>query len=307
MASILLPTFEWTDSCETLAQQVEAEDELLVIVDDETTPAAESVKGREDIELIVAGDPDGCSGKSNAIAAGLEAATQDRIILTDADVRRNDQWLNRVKQGVADHGAVTGGVLFSHSGGSGRVFGWLIEPLQAIFMLVLMLSGGLWGGAAGFHRQHIDDMAALKRELRQTVTDDLLIGEHLTISPKADFGLATTIPIHASVQEFWDRWIRYTLTFRYAENASLAVVFFLGILQAVALVFIPIITIAISVIAGLLVYRAFGSFRWTMVFMPITFLVNLLFASYAVTQSTFRWGGRTYRWTEKLSVDVIEQ
>lgn len=305
MASIVLPTFEWTTSCESLYEQVGADDELLVVVDDETAPAVQPVRQRN-ATLVIAGEPAGCSGKSNAVAAGLEAASQDEVILTDSDVPRDEDWLETVKQGIDEHGAVTGGVLFAHTGGSGRFLGWLIEPIIAVFSIILMLSGGLWGGAAGFHRQHIDDMETLQAQLKQTVTDDLLVGEHLTTSVKAEFALTAVIPIEASVSRFWDRWIRYALSFRYGDDASLGVAFLFGAAQAAGLIFLPMPTLLGSLALGGVVYWLFGTARPTMLLTPITFVVNVLLTGYAATRSKFDWGGRRYRWEGKLDVEIVD-
>lgn len=306
MASIILPTFEWTKSCESLYEQVETDDELLVIVDSDSAPAVQPVRQRPNATLVTAGDPSGCSGKSNAVAAGLETASQDEIVLTDSDVPRDDDWLKTLKQGIEDHGAVTGGVLFSHTGGRGRFLGWLIEPIFAVFSIILMLSGGLWGGAAGFHRRHIDDMETLQAHLRQTVTDDLLIGEHLTTSVKAEFDLTAVIPIEVSVSRFWDRWIRYALSFRYGDDASLGVGFLFGAIQAAGLIFFPLPTLLGSLALGGVVYRLFGTARPTMLLTPITFIINALLTGYAATKSEFDWGGRRYQWTGKFEVEVVE-
>ncbi|ADD07667.1 putative glycosyltransferase, family 21 (plasmid) [Natrialba magadii ATCC 43099] len=89
MASIILPTFEWTRSCAQLARQLEPEDELLVVCDHEDDPVA-SAELPENAELLVAGEPEGCSGKANAVALALEHASQDRIVLTDDDVDRTN-------------------------------------------------------------------------------------------------------------------------------------------------------------------------------------------------------------------------
>ena len=306
MASIILPTFKWTASCQSLYEQLEPDDELLVVVDTESAPAAGPVRERPDATLVFAGEPTGSSGKSNAVAAGLEAASQDELLLTDSDVPRGGGWLSRLKSGVNEHGAVTGGVLFAHTGGAGRFPGWLIEPLQAVFMIILMLSGGLWGGAAGFHRRHIDDMDALVEDLRRTVTDDLLIGEHLTTSVEADFALTAVIPIEAGVERFRDRWVRYALSFRYGDDASLGVAFLFGAIQAAALVLIPLPTILFSLLLGGVVYWLFDTARPTFLLTPITFVVNIVFTGYAATRSEFVWGDRQYRWRDKFDVEVID-
>lgn len=307
MASIVLPTYEWTESCEALHEQVTDADELLVAVDTETAPAASAVADRTQATLVVAGEPDGCSGKCNAVAAAIEASSDDVLILTDDDVPRDDDWLARVKRGVEEHGAVTGAPLYVHQGGSGRVLGWLDEPAQAFGSLLLLLGNGVWGGAAGFHRDHIDDMETLVRDLRRTVTDDLLIGEHLTTDRKADFSLATTIPVTTSASGFLDRMVRYRTTFEYSEEAPAWMMTLLGVLQLLALVVWTLPAVVLMLLGGLATYRVFGTSRWTVVFAPVSLLFNAVLDLYAATRKEFEWGGRRYRWPSKFEVDVVEE
>ncbi len=75
--TVLLPTTEWTDACAEVAEQLLAGDELLVVCDTEADPVADHPLPRR-TSLVVAGDPDGCSGKANAIATGMQRAATDR-------------------------------------------------------------------------------------------------------------------------------------------------------------------------------------------------------------------------------------
>jgi len=85
--SVLLPTVEWTPACDDLTAQLRDGDQLLVICDSESDPVA----GRdppENVEILTAGEPEGCSGKANAMAHGMERAANDRFVWTDADYER---------------------------------------------------------------------------------------------------------------------------------------------------------------------------------------------------------------------------
>ena len=69
------------------------------------------VSGRErlpeNVRLICAGDPVGCSGKANAIAAGMEAAKHDRLVWTDDDFHHPPDWLDQLHQDYAEYGPTT--------------------------------------------------------------------------------------------------------------------------------------------------------------------------------------------------------
>ena len=84
--SVVLPTVEPTGVCEQIADQLESGDELLVVCDAPDDPIADRVAAFDDrVRLVVAGEPEGCSGKANAVAAAMEAARNDRIAWTDDD------------------------------------------------------------------------------------------------------------------------------------------------------------------------------------------------------------------------------
>lgn len=82
MASIVLPTFEWTRSCRQLGRQLAADDELPVVRDGEDDPVA-TADLPDQAELLVAGERERCSGKANAVAYALERGSQNRLVLTD--------------------------------------------------------------------------------------------------------------------------------------------------------------------------------------------------------------------------------
>jgi hypothetical protein len=152
--SVLLPTTRWTDACAELAAQLGDSDELLVIHDREDDP----VTGREDhhegVRLVAAGEPEGCSGKANAIAAGMEAARHDRFVWTDDDFNHPPDWLATFSADYADHGPVSEVPYFV-----GRdPLSVVLEPLYASgASLGIHLRNQIWGGAVVFDRSDIDD------------------------------------------------------------------------------------------------------------------------------------------------------
>jgi hypothetical protein len=84
--SVLLPTVSWTDACNEVAAQLGPEDELLIIHDDGDDPVAGRERFPENVRLIRAGDPVGCSAKANAIDRGWWPArpTQPRNTRTQS-------------------------------------------------------------------------------------------------------------------------------------------------------------------------------------------------------------------------------
>ncbi len=96
--SVLLPTASWTDACDEVTAQLGPEDELLIVHDSEENPVADRKLLPGNVQLIPAGDPGGCSGKTNAIAAGMEAASHDRLVWTDDDFHHSPDWLDRLHE-----------------------------------------------------------------------------------------------------------------------------------------------------------------------------------------------------------------
>ena len=70
MASVILPTTRWTDGCADVLASLSPDDELFVVADHPDDPVFADAP--DTAELVAAGDPVGCSGKANALAAGME-------------------------------------------------------------------------------------------------------------------------------------------------------------------------------------------------------------------------------------------
>ena len=104
--SVLVPTVEWTPACDDLLEGLRDGEELLVICDSESDPVADR-ETPDGVEILVAGEPVGCSGKANAMAYGIERAGNDRFVWTDADFRRDDDWLDRLVAEGEKHGPAT--------------------------------------------------------------------------------------------------------------------------------------------------------------------------------------------------------
>jgi hypothetical protein len=112
-------------------------DELLVLCDSDRDPVA-GRKTPNGVAVCIAGEPEGCSGKANALAYGMERATNDRFVWSDADYERDDDWLDCLVEAGEEHGMAA--VLPMFPGG-----GWwrLVEP---VVVLSLGLQAGLLRG-----------------------------------------------------------------------------------------------------------------------------------------------------------------
>jgi glycosyltransferase involved in cell wall biosynthesis len=131
--SVILPTVTWTDACAEVADQLAPGDEMLVIHDDYSDAVADRA-GRlpENVRLVAAGEPSGCSGKASAVAAGLEAADHERVVVTDDDFRRPPGWLDGIHADYAVQSPVSEVPVFV-----GR------DPLSVLLEPVYLVGGTL--------------------------------------------------------------------------------------------------------------------------------------------------------------------
>lgn len=301
-ASVLLPTTEWTDACEEVADQLGDGDELLVICDresDSVVDRAGECGGDSRVRIVIAGEPETCSGKANAIAAGMEAAQHDRIVWTDDDFHHPPDWLATLQEDYDHHGPVSELPYFA-----GRdPVSWLLEPLYAAGgTLGVYFGDKAWAGAVVFERDDLDEEAFL-RDLRRTVSDDGLLSERLDVTA---VWRPRTVPIGGSARASLERHVRWTKIVRWHDPrgiASMAV--FALVLLAVAVVF-PVPTAVVLTLFHLGVGEALGVRRWTaLLAYPALFAQGPLLA-YALARRTFVWGGRRYRWRGKFDVQVVE-
>jgi GT2 family glycosyltransferase len=146
--SVLLPTVEWNAVCDQLAAQLGPDDELLIICDSERDPVA-ACETPDGVEVCVAGDPAGCSGKANALAHGMTRATHDRFVWTDADYERGADWLDRLVEAGETHGPASAIPFFSGDGWWRLVEPWLAGLFTVMFYFqVGELEDFAWGAAS---------------------------------------------------------------------------------------------------------------------------------------------------------------
>lgn len=106
--SIIIPTTRWTTACTDVAKQLGPNDELFVVCDDQSDDVAAQQDDLPDgVRIVFAGEPERCSGKANAIAAGMRAATHDRIVWTDDDFKHPTDWLAHLHDDYEANGPVT--------------------------------------------------------------------------------------------------------------------------------------------------------------------------------------------------------
>ena len=297
--SILLPTVSWTPACDDVAAQLGSEDELLVIHDSEDDPVADRERFPENVRLIRAGDPVGCSGKANAIAAGMEAADHDRLVWTDDDFHHPSDWLDRLREDYAEYGPTTELPAFI-----GR------DPLSVLLEPVYALGGTLgtytgdhaWGGAVIFDRSDLDEERFLS-ELRQTISDDGLLGEHTDV---ASVQRVRRVPMGGSLRQTLERHVRFNQIFA-THDPTVAKLSF-GVLVAVLIgcIFFPLLAVVLTLLTGG-VSASFGIRRLSLLLTVPALVAAVPLGLYGFARDTFVWGGRRYRWHSKFDVEVLDE
>ncbi|WP_435156499.1 glycosyltransferase [Haladaptatus sp. DFWS20] len=298
--SILLPTTRWTDTCGEVAAQLGDSDELLVIHDDEADPVTDRQEYPEGVRLIVAGEPERCSGKANAIVAGMEAARHDRVVWTDDDFHHPPDWLSALCADYEEHGPVSEVPYFV-----GRdLLSTVLEPLYASAgSLGLYLGNQIWGGSVIFDRNDIDEAAFLS-ELRRTISDDGLLMEYLEVTT---VGRTRIVPIGGSIYESIERPVRWTKILWWHFPGTTAGIFLISLLVLAVAVLAPFpVAVALTVL-HLAVNEVLGVRRWTAVLAYPALFVFVPLVAYGLVRRTFVWSGRRYRWRSKFDVAVVEQ
>ncbi|QLG29425.1 glycosyltransferase [Halorarum halophilum] len=297
--SVILPTIRWTSACDEVADQLEPDDELLVVADDESDPVADHLGDLPDgVRLVFAGEPERCSGKANAIAAGMEAAEHDRLVWTDDDFHHPSDWLSRLHADYAEHGPVSEVPFFV-----GRdPLSTLLEPIYAIGgTLGAYANDKAWGGGVLFERDDLDE-AAFLRDLRRTVSDDGLLSEHLDVTP---LRRARRVDVGGTVRETLERHARFCQIVHRHEPRDTVVMGATATATTAPLLLFPWAGILLSTLLVAAVYAAFGVRRWTALLAFPAMILQAPALAYGLARRTFVWGGRRYRWRSKFDVEVL--
>ena len=260
----------------------------------------------EGVEVLVAGDPEGCSGKANAMARGMERAANDRFVWTDGDFERDDGWLDRLVREGDEHGPATA-IPFFYGGG----FWAIVEPWAAVFSTLLFYlgvgswGGNAWGGGATFTREELDVSAdELADELRQVLSDDALLSRHLgDVHPVRS--MVTPVEVAGDLPTAYNRLVRFTRLTHVHEGVRFEFVASLAL--AVLAVLFPVHVAVGSTLATASTFLLVGVRRPTFLLSyPGLFL--LPWANLAgIVVSEFEWAGRRYRLAGTYEVDVLTE
>ncbi len=300
--SVLLPTTRWTDACDEVAAQLRDVDELLVVCDDGTDPVADR---REDspsgVRIVLAGQPAGCSGKANAIAAGMEAAVHERLVWTDDDFHHPPGWLDQLAADYDRRGPTTEIPVFVGE----DPLATLLEPSYLIGGSIAVAHAGIaWGGAVVFERDDLDE-AAFRRDLRRSLSDDGELTAHL--DGVTAVRRTREVPCGGSLRESLERFVRFlAIARRYAPLAAAGNAVLAVVLAAVCLV-APVIGGAVVTGITAATYASLGVRRPTaLLAMPAVLAAPPLLA-YAFARRSFVWAGRRYRWRGRHDVAVLTE
>ncbi|NUC73052.1 glycosyltransferase family 2 protein [Haloterrigena sp. SYSU A558-1] len=296
--SVILPTTGWNDACEEIAAQLRSGDELLVVCDAAAESVAERIDDRPDeVRLVVAGEPEGCSGKANAIAAGMDAAECDRLVWSDDDYHHPPDWLDGLRSDYERYGPTTEVPVFVGRDPLAK----LLEPTHVISgTLAVSLAGVPWGGSLVFERDDIDEEAFLA-DLRRTVSDDGLLMEYADIT---SVDRTRRVEIGGSVRETLENQVRFAKIVRHHEPTAIVGQFVLGTVLTAGCVLFPLPALVLLTVAMAGVYAAFGVRRWTFLAAYPVALAAIPLLAYGLVRRTFVWGGRRYRWRGKFDVSV---
>lgn len=296
--SVILPTVEWQPSCEELLDQLREDDELLIVCD----TYEDSIADRNlpsSANLVIAGEPVACSGKANAIAAGMEEASNDRIVWTDDDFIHPPDWLETLHADYNSHGPVSEIPFFV-----GRdSLSILLEPIYAVGgSLTPLLEGQSWAGGLMFDRKDVDTESLLDG-LRQTVSDDGLLSEYI------DFTVVRRVrrvEIGGTIRTTLERHTRFSqLVWHHDAKNMIRLLAVSTIVAILSVLYPPLSAILLTGIYGS-VYAYLGERRWTFLLAYPATLVQVPLFLYGLWRNTFVWGGRRYRWVSKFAVEVLD-
>lgn len=297
--SIILPTRSSSDVIEELEDQLQRGDELLLVCDTEEDPIAEKTFDSEQVKVVKAGEPEGCSGKANAIHEGMREAENNRVLWTDDDFTHPENWLDQMNKGCDRYGAASELPFFT-----GKNFLTIVsEPIYAFTMLMAYLNNQAWGGSAIFDRDKFEEEKFLE-ELQQTVGDDVLLSEHLDSKTMMR---THHVRIDETPREALERIARFVKHVRYHEPVQTGLLTATSLLLATAAILYPIISFTISTLFFLAVYLAMGRKRPTFLLGYLSLIILPFFLLYGLTRRSFVWQGRRYRYNSKLDVEIPEK
>lgn len=297
--SLILPTLDGSDAVDRLEDQLLDGDELLVVCDREDDPVTEQKFSSDQVKVIIAGEPEGCSGKANALYKGMKAAENDLIAWTDDDFRHPEDWLQQMRRDHSRSGAVSELPFFTGKNPLTTV----TEPVFAFTMFVAWLNDQAWGGSVIFDRKKLEEDIFLE-ELQRTVGDDVLLSEHLDSKTVMR---TRHVKIDETVRDTLERITRFVKHARYHEPLQTGLLTASSLPLAAATITYPIISFAASTVFFLALYLAMGRKRPTFLFGYLSLMILPFFLLYGLLRKTFVWQGRRYRYNSKLDVEILDR
>jgi glycosyltransferase involved in cell wall biosynthesis len=294
--TVILPTIRTTAVIDELVDQLGPGDELLVVCDTEADPVASEAGSFPDgVRLVVAGEPEGCSGKANAIAAGMDAAQTDRIVWTDDDFHHPPTWLADLQVDYHRQGPTTEVPYFVGN----DLLSTLLEPMYMMGATAgLTLIDKPWAGAVIFERDDLDE-AAFLADLRRTISDDGLLGTYLDVAP---VNRVRRVDVGGTVSESLERNTRFMQIVDYFSPYPNVTVPLAAFYFTCCLLF-PLPAAVVSTVGMAMVYVYFGVFRWTVLLTYPALIAQFPLLLYGLSRS-FVWGGRRYHWPERFEVSI---
>lgn len=297
--SIILPTRSSSEVIEELEEQLQRGDDLLLVCDTEEDPVAEKTFDSEQVKVVKAGEPEGCSGKANAVYKGMKEAENNRVLWTDDDFTHPENWLEQMNTDCEKYRAASELPFFT-----GKNFLTIVsEPIYAFTMLMAYLNNQAWGGSVIFDRDSFDEEKFLE-ELQQTVGDDVLLSEHLQSKTMMR---TRHVQIDETPREGLERIARFVKHVRYHEPVQTGLLTATSFLLATAAVSYPMISFASSTVFFLAVYLSMGRKRPTFLFGYLALIILPFFLLYGILRKTFVWQGRKYKYNSKLDVEILEK
>ena len=298
--SIILPTTSYNEVIEQLSSQLSEKDELIVVYDTEKDPIADSdIDSKSQVKLLEAGEPEGCSGKANAIYHGMKAAENNRIVWTDDDFHHPEDWLEELHKTCNKHGAVSELPFFIGQ----NPLTIINEPTYALVMFITYLNNQVWGGAVMFDRDQFDEETFLK-ELKSTVGDDVLLSEHLN---SKTLRKTRRVEIDETVTEALERLARFVKHVRYHEPIQSLILGVVSVILAVLCISFPLYSLAGSSVLYFGIYQILGENRLTFLFSYVSLLILPILLTYGVLKKSFVWHGRRLKYNSKLDVEILER
>jgi len=301
--SVLLPTVEWNDVCDQLVAQLGSDDELLIICDSTQDPVA-ALEPPDGVEICVAGEPVGCSGKANALAHGMAQATHDRFVWTDDDFERGSDWLDRLVEAGETRGPATAVPFFTGGGWWRLVEPWFAGLFTVMFYLqVGELEDFAWGGGVTFTRSELTvPVPTLVAELRDVLSDDYLLSQRLsTVSPVRS--MVTRVEVPGDFRNVHHRILRFVRIFGVNEGWLPRIVG--TALPVVAGLLFPLGTAAVVTVGFAAIYTWLhlgrANFLWAypgLLVLPVVFCTAMLI-------DEFEWGKRRYRFPDSGEIEVL--